>query len=163
MWYALTSAIVYRSLGSWCPAIFACLVYSLDGPKRVRSQLRRGQDHFNMAQSCFLLCIKPLSSSFMEGAMLLCATLWLVVSHSATARSKQSSKLVAIKRECGEQTRSLCLRLKNLFRFHESSSFLTFQTSISLRIYLLHGTRPLAPFNFRPPCIRLHIPITAIA
>lgn len=81
MWYALTLAIVYRSLGSWCPAMFACLVYGLsrlNGPKGVRGQLWRGQGDFNMAHSCFLH--KPTSSSLLEGAMLFCATLWLTAS-----------------------------------------------------------------------------------
>jgi hypothetical protein len=95
--------------------------------------------------------------------MLLCATLWLISCNQPLLGPREFQTCGNQSESVGSKPRSLCFRLKNLLRFHVSSFSLTFQTSISLRVYLLHGTRPLTPFNFRPPCIRLHIPITAIA
>ena len=124
----------------------------------------RRQGHFNHGPFLFPVVHKTTFVIVHGGG-------YAALRHTVAGRLAFSHCLVETEfQTCGNQTetvgskpRSLCLRLKNLLRFHESSSLLTFQISIAFRIYLLHGTRPLAPFNFRPPCIRLHIPITATA
>jgi hypothetical protein len=102
MWYALTLAIVYRSLGSWCPAMFACLVYSLDSPKGVRGQLCWGQDDFNMAHSSFLSCIKP-TFVIAHGGGLCCSA-----PHCGSPLLRFSHCLLVPFQSCGNKPESKC-------------------------------------------------------